>query len=227
MTPVYKGKTKDVYALDGGRYIFKFKDDACVGEDGRFDPGGNKTGISIAGMGGGSLRMTDHFYKKFNAMGILTHYISADLKAGTMTVLPAKMFGNGVETIVRYRASGSFIRRYGMYAGEGQPLDALTEITLKDDARGDPPIGREALAALGILSGDEHDAVISLARAVSGIIKDDLADKGLELIDIKLEFGRVGPDGDIALIDEVSAGSMRVSKNGKPVDPMELNSLYG
>jgi phosphoribosylaminoimidazole-succinocarboxamide synthase len=226
MKEVYKGKTKDVFALDSGNFLFKFKDDACVGEDGQFDPGGNKTGISIEGMGSGSLRMTDYFYKKFNAAGIPTHYISADLDAGTMTVLPAKMFGGrGMEVIVRYRAAGSFIRRYGRYVEEGQPLDALVEITLKDDERGDPLITRDALEQLGILTGEEYGTVKTLARSISDVIKADLAGKGLELIDIKLEFGRVGGDNKIALIDEVSAGSMRVCKDGIKAGPLELISL--
>jgi phosphoribosylaminoimidazole-succinocarboxamide synthase len=225
MKPVYKGKTKDVYALDGGRYLFMFKDNACVGEDGLFDPGGNKTGFSIDGMGSANFRMTDYFFKKLNAAGIPTHYLSADAEAGTMTVLPAKMFGRGIEVIVRYRAAGSFLRRYGSYAAEGQPLGALTEITIKDDQRGDPLITRGALEALGILTGEEHDTVTALAQSVSGMIKEDLAGKGIELIDIKLEFGRVGEDGKIALIDEISAGNMRAAKDGKLLDPLELSRL--
>jgi phosphoribosylaminoimidazole-succinocarboxamide synthase len=170
--------------------------------------------------------MTDYFYKKFNAAGLATHYLSADLNTGTMTILPAKMFGgHGVEVVVRYRATGSFIRRYGLYATEGQPLNALVEITLKDNERGDPLINREALAALGILTVEEHDTLVTLARSISNLIRDDLAGKGLELIDIKLEFGRLGPDGKIALIDEVSAGNMRVYKDGCMVGPLELDKL--
>jgi phosphoribosylaminoimidazole-succinocarboxamide synthase len=225
MKQVYKGKTKDVYALDDGNYLFKFKDDV-TGEDGAFDPGANKVGLSIQGMGLGSLKMTDYFFKKFNAAGIPTHYISADHEKGEMTVLPAKVFGgHGVEVIVRYRAAGSFIRRYGLYAAEGRPLDALVEITLKDDERNDPLINRDALEALGILSGEEHDLIKKMAREISGLIKDDLAAKGMELIDIKLEFGRVGEEGRIALIDETAAGNMRVYKDGVQLGPMELNRL--
>jgi phosphoribosylaminoimidazole-succinocarboxamide synthase len=225
---VYKGKTKDVFALEDGNYLFKFKDDVCVGEDGQFDPGGNRTGLSIKGMGSGSLRMTDYFYQKFNGAGIPTHFLSADLDAGTMTVLPAKTFGShGAEVVVRYRAAGSFIRRYGRYADEGQPLNGLVEITLKDDERGDPLINRDALEQLGILTGEEYDTIKALARGISDFIKDDLAGKGLELIDIKLEFGRAGDGGRIVLIDEVSAGCMRVYKDGDKVGPLELISLFG
>jgi phosphoribosylaminoimidazole-succinocarboxamide synthase len=223
MKQVYQGKTKDVYVLDDGNYLLKFKDDV-TGEDGAFDPGANKVGLTIQGMGSSNLKMTDYFFRKFNAAGIPTHYISADIEKGEMAVRAAKVFGgHGVEVIVRYRAAGSFIRRYGLYAAEGQPLDALVEITLKDDGRNDPVITRDALEALGILTGEEHDTVKKMAQNISGLIKDDLAGKGLELIDIKLEFGRI--DGKIALIDEVAAGNMRVCKDGSQLGPMELNEL--
>ena len=38
MELVYTGKTKNVYALENGNYLLKFKDD-CTGKDGVFDPG--------------------------------------------------------------------------------------------------------------------------------------------------------------------------------------------
>ena len=47
---VYTGKTKDVFALDNGNYLLKFKDD-CTGKDGVFDPGENSVGLTIDGVG--------------------------------------------------------------------------------------------------------------------------------------------------------------------------------
>ena len=101
--------------------------------------------------------------------GIPTHYIDADLEKATMTKKPATPFGNGIEVICRYRAVGSFLRRYGMYAQEGQPLDGYVEITLKDDARQDPPIDKDALVMLGILSDDEYRILKGLTRQIAGI----------------------------------------------------------
>ncbi|MCL1806136.1 MAG: phosphoribosylaminoimidazolesuccinocarboxamide synthase [Oscillospiraceae bacterium] len=218
------GKTKDVYALDDGHILLKFKDDA-TGVNGVFDPGANEVALSIDGLGMSNLKMTDYYFNLCKKDNIPTHHISTDLNAGTMTVLPAALFSHGVEFICRYRATGSFVRRYGLYAKEGQPLDALIEITLKDDERGDPLITRNALEQLGILTGDEHDKLVALTWHISNLIRDDLAGKGMELIDIKLEFGRVGANGEIALIDEVAAGSMRVYKDGTKLEPMELSRL--
>ena len=87
MKLVYTGKTKNVYALDNGNYLLKFKDD-CTGKDGVFDPGENSVGLTIEGVGNVNLRMTKHFFEKINAAGIRTHFVSADLKETTMEVLP-------------------------------------------------------------------------------------------------------------------------------------------
>ena len=219
MKLVYEGKTKDVYSLDDGNYLLKFKDDV-TGTDGVFDPGSNTVGLSIEGMGQGGLRMTEYFFKKLNAAGIKTHFVSADIENVTMTVLPAKVFGSGLEVICRFRAVGSFMRRYGQYAKEGQPLDAFVEITLKDDDREDPPITKDALAMLGLLSENEYETLKDMTKKIAEIVKDTLAEKGLELYDIKFEFGRV--NGEIHLIDEISGGNMRVYKDGKIVTPLDL-----
>ena len=222
MKLIYDGKTKTVYDPGDGTYLLRFKDDA-TGEDGVFDPGSNKVGLTIEGMGRGGLRLTEFFFSKINAAGFPTHFIAADINKAEMTVKPAERVGDGLEVICRYRAVGSFLRRYGAYAAEGRELDALVEITLKDDDRGDPPITRDTLEMLGILSGEEFDTLRALTKSISGVIKEALAEKAMELYDIKLEFGRV--DGAIVLIDEVSAGNMRVYKDGSIVGPLDLVRL--
>ncbi len=224
MNLVYKGKTKDVYELENGNYLLKFKDDV-TGTDGVFDPGANTVGLSIEGVGKAGLRLTKFFFEKLNHMGIPTHYVDADIENATMTVLPAKMFGKGVEVICRYRAVGSFMRRYGMYIAEGQPLDGYVEVTLKDDERNDPLITDEGLEMLGIMSKEEYKTLADLTKKISEVVKDELAKKGMELYDIKFEFGRVGEDNHIALIDEISGGNMRAYKDGEYIEPLELEKL--
>ena len=59
---VYTGKTKDVFALDNGNYLLKFKDD-CTGKDGVFDPGENSVGLTIDGVGDVNLRMSIYFFE--------------------------------------------------------------------------------------------------------------------------------------------------------------------
>ncbi len=225
MKLVYKGKTKDVYALEDGNYLLKFKDDV-TGVDGKFDPGANTVGLTIEGIGRSGLRLTQMFFEKLREQEIPSHYISADINQASMTVKPAMIFGKGgLEVICRYRAVGSFYRRYGMYATEGQPLDAFVEVTLKDDAREDPPISEDALAMLGILTKDEYAVLKALTIKIAGLVKDELTKKGIELYDIKLEFGRVGQERQIVLIDEISGGNMRAYKDGTYIEPLKLEQL--
>lgn len=222
MKLVYEGKTKNVYDLGDGTYLLKFKDDV-TGENGKFDPGANTVGLSIAGMGKNCVRLTEFFFSKIEDAGIPTHFVSADVENSTMVVKPATAFGKGIEVICRYRAVGSFMRRYGDYATDGQALDAFVEVTLKDNDREDPPITKDALEMLGILTADEYEVLKALTKKISGIVKDELAKKGADLYDIKLEFGRV--DGEVALIDEISGGNMRAYKDGKIIDPMDLPGI--
>jgi len=224
MELIYKGKTKDVYKLDGSNVLLKFKDDV-TGEDGVFDPGANTVGLSIEGAGQSGLRMTKYFFEKMADKKIPTHYVTANIDEVTMTVRSAKVFGKGLEVICRYRAVGSFLRRYGAYCEEGQPLDAFVEVTLKDDDRNDPPINKDGLAQLGLLTTDEYVTLEALTKEISSVVKAELAAKGLDLYDIKLEFGRDGETGEIMLIDEISGGNMRVYKDGVYITPMDLEKL--
>lgn len=219
MDLIYKGKTKDVYKLEDGNYMLKFKDDV-TGSDGVFDPGANTVGLSIEGMGKICVTLSDFFFKKIEEVGIPTHFVSADLDNGTMVVKPAQVFGKGLEVICRLRAVGSFYRRFGDYCAEGQPLDHFVEITLKDDDREDPPITKDALDMLGILGADEYEILKDITQKITDIVAGELGKKGLDLYDIKFEFGRV--DGKVTLVDEISGGNMRVYKDGTYIEPKEL-----
>ena len=222
MQLVYKGKTKDVFSLEDGNYLLKFKDDV-TGENGVFDPGANTVGLSIDGAGKAGLKMTAHFFKLLNQRGVKTHFVDADIENTTMTVLPATVFGKGLEVICRFRAVGSFIKRYGAYIESGTPLNSYVEVTIKDDDRGDPLINKEALDQLGIMTPAEYDQLAQMTKEISVIIRDEMSKLGLDLYDIKLEFGRV--NGQVYLIDEISGGNMRVYKNGTVLMPMELSGL--
>ena len=111
MKKVYVGKTKDVYELDNGNVMLKFKDD-CTGKDGVFDPGENSVGLTIEGIGRANLETSVYYFELLKKAGVKTHYVGANLDDATMEVLPAKVFGHGLEVICRLKATGSFIRRY-------------------------------------------------------------------------------------------------------------------
>ena len=221
---IYTGKTKDVYALENGNYLLKFKDD-CTGKDGVFDPGENTVGLTIDGVGDVNLRMSVYFFEKINKAGIRTHYVNADLENTTMEVLAAKVFGQGLEVICRHKAVGSFIRRYGQYIEAGADLPAYVETTFKNDELGDPLVTKDALAALGVMTEKQYDDMKDMTQKITQIVADDLKEKGLVLYDIKFEYG-YDADGNVMLIDEIASGNMRVYKDGKYIDPMTLSELF-
>ena len=224
MKLVYTGKTKNVFEMENGNYLLKFKDDV-TGKDGVFDPGMNEVGLTIEGVGDVNLRMTDYFFQKINAAGIRTHFVKANFEDTTMEVLPAKVFGHGLEVICRYKAVGSFIRRYGEYIEEGSDLPAYVEMTFKNDEKGDPLVTKDGLVVLGIMSEKQYDDIKAMTQKITKIVADEMKARGLDLYDIKFEFG-YDKDGEVMLIDEIASGNMRVYKDGEYIQPMTLSELF-
>ncbi|MEG0076480.1 phosphoribosylaminoimidazolesuccinocarboxamide synthase [Anaerorhabdus sp.] len=223
MKKVYEGKTKDVYSLDNGNVLLKFKDD-CTGKDGVFDPGENSVGLTIDGIGRANLETSIHFFEILKEKGVKTHYVDANVEEATMEVLPATVFGKGLEVICRLVATGSFVRRYGAYIEDGTVIpNGYVETTLKDDDKGDPLITKDALALLGIMSEEMYDSMKEQTIEITKVVAEDLKKKGLDLYDIKFEFGY--NNNEVILIDEIASGNMRVYKDGKIVEPIELTSI--
>ena len=228
MKLAYVGKTKDVYQLENGNVMLKFKDD-CTGKDGVFDPGENTVGLTIEGIGKANLRTSVYYFDLLKKAGIKTHYVNADVDNALMEVLPAECFGkdlggNGLEVICRLVATGSFIRRYGEYIKDGTVLEGgYVECTFKNDAKGDPLVTGEGLVALKVMTAEMFESMKAQTLAITKIVADDLKTIGLDLWDIKFEFGY--NNGEVILIDEIASGNMRVYKDGKIVDPVELTKL--
>ncbi len=223
MKKIYEGKTKHVYSLENGNVMLKFKDD-CTGKDGVFDPGENAVGLTIEGIGKENLKTSIHYFELLKKAGIKTHYVGADIDSATMEVLPATVFGHGLEVICRLVATGSFIRRYGEYIEDGTVLEGgYVECTFKNDEKGDPLVTGEGLAALGVMSYDLFESMKEQTLKITKIVADDLKSIGLDLWDIKFEFGY--NNGEVILIDEIASGNMRVYKDGNIVEPVELTKL--
>ena len=228
MKKLYTGKTKDVYQLENGNVLLKFKDD-CTGKDGKFDPGENAVGLTIDGIGRANLETSVYYFELLKKAGIKTHYVSANIEDATMEVLNAECIGKaqgggGLEVICRLVATGSFIRRYGEYIKDGTPLEGgYVECTFKNDAKGDPLVTGEGLVALKVMTEESFVSLKEQTLKITKIVADDLKTLGLDLWDIKFEFGY--HNGEVVLIDEIASGNMRVYKDGKIVDPIELTKI--
>lgn len=225
---IYSGKTKDLYALENGNILLVFKDDV-TGADGVIDPGANTVIGQVEGKGRKSLAMTDYFFARLHDANIPTHMVTLDLEQGTMEVRRAEPLGKniqgtgGIEFICRTRPWGSFIRRYQDYIRDTSvKLNYLVELTLKDDERGDPLVNDETLIAIGLLTPAHLEQAKELTRQVCRIVEADLQGKGLTLIDMKIEIGLV--DGEVVVIDEISADAMRVMDAGGSV--LEHATVY-
>ena len=209
MKKIYEGKTKDVFSLDNGNVLLKFKDD-CTGKDGVFDPGENTVGLKIDGIGKENLKTSIYYFELLEEAGIKTHYVNANVDEATMEVLPGKVFGHGLEVICRLVATGSFIRRYGEYIENGTPLaGGYVECTFKNDEKGDPLVTAEGLAALGIMDMKMFESMKEQTLKITKIVADDLKTIGLDLWDIKFEFGY--NNGEVILIDEIASGNRRMT----------------
>jgi len=203
MEVFYDGKTKRTIRT-GDRMTIQFKDAITGDADGSVNPGGNFIVGRMEGKGRASAKVAAFFFKLLDDAGIDTHF--RGLRSDTeIEVMPAMRIP--LEVIYRARAYGSFIARYRGRVEQMAPLD-LVEFTLKDDALGDPLITPKAIVKLRIAGEAELQQMEATANKVASIISKALAERGLELIDLKLEFGRVG--GELIVIDELSCDTMRV-----------------
>jgi phosphoribosylaminoimidazole-succinocarboxamide synthase len=117
---IKQGKTKNVYQGPGGNIVLEFTDrvtgDAASGE---IDPGGNDRLGELKGKSELAYKMALHYFRLLQQRNLPTHFIDACDERRVLLARPSRMFGNGIEWIYRGVASGSFVRRYGMYIKEG------------------------------------------------------------------------------------------------------------
>lgn len=205
---LYEGKAKKVYTTDvEDVYIVSYKDDATA-----FN--GLKKG-TIAGKGAINNRVTNHLMKLMEKNGIPTHLVE-ELSERETAVKKVKIVP--IEVIVRNIATGSLSKRLGL--PEGTKLKStVLEYCYKDDALGDPMINEYHALAMGIATQEELDTIARYSFQVNDILGAYLKDLGIELIDFKLEFGKLS-DGTIVLADEISPDTCRFwdSKTGEKLD---------
>jgi len=204
MQTIYDGKTKTVLR-EGDDFYLLFKDSA-TGENGVFDPGFNTVGGSVAGKGKTGLTIAQYFFELMEANGIPTHYLGADLDKCLMKVKRVDV--PKLEFVLRYFTAGSMCRRFTLDAG--LPFDPpYLEVTLKDDGQGDPLISERLCLMKGMLRPGDYQKGLDLLVKAGEVLRAQLAEIGLKLIDFKLEFG-FDENRNICIADEITPDIWRV-----------------
>jgi len=194
---VYEGKAKKVFRTeDSALYIVEYKDDATA-----FN--GLKKG-TIVGKGIINNRMTNRMMARMEKAGIPTHLVQ---ELSERETLVKKVSIVPLEVIIRNISAGSFAKRYGVE--EGIVFSSPTiEFSYKNDELGDPLINDYHALALKLATQEEIDTIKKYAFAVNDVLKAFMAECGIDLVDFKLEFGRLA-DGTIVLADEISPDTCR------------------
>ena len=200
---LYEGKAKQVYALDDAAkedlVIIHYKDDATAfnGEKkGRIQDKGLMNNTIAAGL----FALLEH-------AGIPTHFVARiaerDMLCKKVQIIP-------LEVIVRNVAAGSMAKRLGLE--EGTPLKTTVfELSYKDDALGDPLINEYHAVAIGISTFEEITEILAYTAQVNDRLSPFFLEKGIKLIDFKLEFGRtLGKGGKLVVADEISPDTCRL-----------------
>ncbi len=194
---LYEGKAKKVFTTDNPQVLLvRYKDDATA-----FN--GQKKG-TIIGKGAINNRVTNHLMRMLETKGIPTHFLEELSDTETLvkrvTIVP-------LEVIVRNVAAGSLSKRLGL--AEGVVLNkTVLEFCYKDDALGDPMVNEYHIAAMGWATEEEMKLLSAYALRVNDALREYLKDLKIDLIDFKLEFGRLS-DGTIVLADEISPDTCR------------------
>ena len=205
---IYEGKAKKVFQTDDpALVIVDYKDDATA-----FN--GEKKG-TISGKGVINNKLTNFLMQKLEQAGVPTHFVrelsDRETLVKSVHIVP-------LEVIIRNVSAGSFAKRYGVE--EGIVFDSPTiEFSYKNDALGDPLINSYHAVALKLATPEEIETIKKYAFKVNDVLKAFFLECGINLIDFKLEFGKL-PDGAIVLADEISPDTCRFwdSTTGEKLD---------
>lgn len=194
---IYEGKAKILYSTEDPNLVIQyFKDEATA-----FD--GKKKGI-IQEKGVLNNKISSRIFKYLEERGIKTHFVEM-LSDREMLVKKLKIIP--IEVVVRNIAAGSLAKRMGVE--EGTPLkETVLEFYYKSDALGDPMINEYHVKAFRLAGADELRRIEVLALKINKFLSDFFDERGIILVDFKLEFG--AHKGKVLLGDEITPDGCRL-----------------
>jgi phosphoribosylaminoimidazole-succinocarboxamide synthase len=194
---LYEGKAKLIYATnDPNLYWVAYKDDATA-----FN-GVKKA--QLASKGELNNKISSIFFKLLREKGIENHFVQSlsdtEQLVKKVTIIP-------VEVVVRNYAAGSMAKRLGLE--EGLPLEQpIVEYYYKNDDLGDPLMVEDHVYMLKLATAEQMKEIKRLALKVNEVLTELMKEKGIILVDFKLEFG-VDTAGNVMLADEISPDTCR------------------
>lgn len=196
--PLYEGKAKRIFAVpDSNDTVVVEYTDAATAFNGA------KRG-TITNKGSLNNQVSATFMKLLERHGIPTHFIKV-LDDCRQLVREVRIVP--IEVVVRNIAAGSLCKRTGL--DEGSALSQpIVEFYYKDDDLGDPLLNRSHIRMMKLANDETLARMESLALAINDILRPYLQDRGILLVDYKLEFGHTF-GGELLLADEISPDTCR------------------
>lgn len=194
---LYSGKAKDVYSTDNENQILMvYKDQATALNGDRKE--------HIEGKGILNCRISTLIFKYLIKNGIETHLLE-NISDNEQLVKKTELIP--IEVVLRNKIAGSFARKFGLEEGK-QLNPPVIEYYFKSDELDDPAINASQIESIGIATGEELVSINEKTLIINNLLKKMFDLDGLDLVDFKLEFGRI--DGKIILIDEFSPDNCRL-----------------
>ena len=195
---IYEGKAKRLFFYDDDKIIQYFKDDATAF---------NKKKHEIINEKGILNNLISEFiFKYLSENGVENHFIE---RLNDREQLVKKVDIIPVEVIVRNIATGTLTKRLGIQ--EGLKLKKpLIEFTLKSDELDDPIISEEHIDVLEYAEKDEINTIKEQALLINKLLLQLFSSINIQLVDFKIEFGRLTIDKKVILADEISPDSCRL-----------------
>ena len=207
--PEIEGKSKKIYKLDKNTFFMCFKP--------HLRSITSKREENIEGTDKERLIANMYFMNLLESKGIKTQIKSNKIENidGVDGIKVKKIKTIPIEFICRYYASGSIVRLYPSLVKEGQKFKTpLYKFDLKQDIKvagiDDPTLNENYIVGLNLLTKEQFEKAKQILVKVGEIINKELEDKGIKLIDMKIELG-FDENSDIVVIDEISQDCIRAN----------------
>ncbi|ABK43022.1 phosphoribosylaminoimidazole-succinocarboxamide synthase [Magnetococcus marinus MC-1] len=197
---LYEGKAKVLFATDDPNMLIQyFKDDATA-----FN--GIKKG-TIADKGVVNSLISTRIYHILEKVGIPTH-LEELLSPREQLVHKVEILP--IEVVIRNRVAGSLARRLGIEEGT-ELARPLVEFYYKNDELDDPMVTIDHAEVFGWAKHREIEEMIEMSLRINDILIGFFANIGIDLIDYKLEYGRLAVSpSTLVLADEISPDGCRL-----------------